>query len=94
MKKTVRITIEKEFEIDIDDSLLTEESLKEFSSYMWDATSPHQMFEYVARSCFDGQTTFVEGLGEAVPKHMKKFSENAVITFNMTYEDTEVEIVS
>ena len=32
MKKNVRVIITKEFEIDIDDSHLTEESLKEFSS--------------------------------------------------------------
>ena len=94
MKKTVRITIEKEFEIDIVDTLLTEEAMKEFSSYMWEVTEPSELFEYVARSCFDEQSTHIEGLGKVVPKYMKQFNEKAVITFNNTYEDIETEIVN
>ena len=91
MKKTVRITLTKEFEIDIDDSHLTEESLKEFSSYMF-MVDKDGLFKYVARSCFDEDRVFVEGVGEAIPYYADK-DESTVIQFKYLFYDSETEII-
>ena len=62
--KTVRVTIEREIEITIPDNLLTEESLKEFSSYLFDVEQVDDLFKYAAESLFDNNDDYVEGLGQ------------------------------
>ena len=91
MKKNVRVIITKEFEIDIDDSHLTEESLKEFSSCIFKADIDG-LFKYTARKCFSEDSCFVEGIGEATSIYYKK-EENTMITFNCIYEYSEEEFV-
>jgi len=56
------------FTVEIDESKLTEEFLTEFSSYMWPATEPRDIIEWLgnlyARGVIDGSDTFIEGLGK------------------------------
>lgn len=79
MKKTVRVTITKEIEIDIPDEMLTDDAIMEFSSYMSHIDSVDELFEfagqYVARLDMD----FVEGIGE--------------VQYTEFYEDVETEIL-
>ena len=64
MKKTVRVTIEKEIEVEIPDSHLTPEYLVVFSETMWDVEEPDDLFRYAARHIAYYGDLFIEGLGE------------------------------
>lgn len=79
MKKTVRVVITKEIEIDIPDEMLTDDAIMEFSSYMSHIDSVDELFEfagqYVARLDMD----FVEGIGK--------------VQYTEFYEDVETEIL-
>ena len=63
MKKTVIVTIEKEIELDIPDELLTDECLKEFSSYMHPVDSLEDLFEHAGQCVARFDQSFVEGIG-------------------------------
>ena len=49
MKKTVIVTITKSIEVDISDEMLTEDHLKDFSSYMFHVSTPNELFEHAAQ---------------------------------------------
>ena len=51
MKKTILVTITKEIEVNILDEMLTDEYLKEFSSYMFPVDSIEELFEHAAICC-------------------------------------------
>lgn len=98
MKKTIRVIIEKEIEIDIADERLTPEAIEEFESYMFTLDDfgkdkVKDLFYYVASQVFDEQATHVDGVGEAVQDYMKQFNSNAVILFNTVSEEREMEVV-
>lgn len=80
MKKTVRVTITKEIEIDISDEMLTDDAIMEFSSCISHIDSVDELFEfagqYVARLDMD----FVEGIGQVV--------------YTELFEDVETEVLS
>ena len=63
MKKTVLVTITKEIEVDIPDEVLTEEYLKEFSSYMFPVYSIEELFEHAAQYVARFDRDYVEGIG-------------------------------
>lgn len=87
MKKLVKVVYEKEIEVEIDDKLLTEDALKEFSSYMWQ-TDVNGLFQYAAKCAFSGDS-FIEGLGPACSKYFVK--EGANVKYEVIYEDdTEI----
>ena len=79
MKKTVIVTIEKEIEVDIPDELLTEEYLKEFSSYMFHATSADDLFEHAGQYVARFDRSFVEGLGEVGYTELHEHIETEVL---------------
>ena len=62
--KTVRVTIEREIEITIPDNLLTEESIKEFSDYIFVVEQADDVFKYAAECLFNNNDDYVEGLGQ------------------------------
>lgn len=95
MKKTVRVTIEKEIEIDIDDALLTQGALAEFESYMFQLDSSDKVsdvFKYVATQVFEDDCMFVEGFGEARPDRYVKQTDTKIV-FNVVDEERYAEIV-
>jgi len=77
MKKTVRVTIETEIEVDINDDDLTAEAVKEFQDGMFYIDGPDDLFKYAGTQFAQFGAIRIEGLGEV------KFAEN---TFDSTAE--------
>ena len=68
VKKTVRVVIEKEVEIELMPSMFGDKSvdeyLKEFSSYMWEVESIDDIIKYAARMvAYYGDGNQHDGLG-------------------------------
>jgi len=101
MKKTIRVTITKEFEIDIKDQCIGEESIEEFETHLFTLDEygcllghkQNELFCYVARMIFDGDMALVEGIGEAVPSLYCKVGERHDINFKCVDEDIQTEII-
>jgi hypothetical protein len=100
MKKTVRVTITKDIEIDIDDDCLTEEAIIGFEGCMFDLDEYgdvnkkiENLFCYTAKEVFDTNSTFIVGVGYAIQDYMKKFSAEAEIIFNYNHGKIESKIV-
>lgn len=54
MKKKVTITVEAEYEIEIDDKLVSEEGLQAWSEILFDVDSPEDLFEFVGTMLIKG----------------------------------------
>lgn len=54
MKKKVKITVEAEYEIEIDDRLVAEDGLKAWSEILFDVDSPDDLFEHVGTMLMKG----------------------------------------
>lgn len=80
MKKTVRVTITKEIEIDISDEMLTDDALEEFSSYMFQVDSVEELFEHAGQYIARFDESFVEGIGK--------------VSYTEIYEDVETEVLT
>jgi hypothetical protein len=103
VKHKVSVTIEKEYDIEIDDNILTHEFVKEFESYMFelDGTDFEEkvgnLFEYAARQLAHGEEHFVEGIGQIASvrtvSFKRKEGEKIAVVWNDTYESTDTEIV-
>lgn len=96
MKKTVRVTIEREFVIDIPDHLLTPENIAEFEGSMWHLESEdkrEELFEYVAR-CAAYEHPYAEGMGYFGTERMKARADNPkdFIVVDELYDFAEMEI--
>lgn len=63
MKKTILVTITKEIEVDLPDEMLTEDYLKEFSSFMFYTESQDDLFRYAAQYVARFNNSNVEGVG-------------------------------
>lgn len=101
MKRTVKVTIEKEFEIDIPEILLTPQHIKDFNSYIGlDADVEDiedcqaELFRFVARLAAYGYDD-AEGMGPMGSEYMKKYAKQPeyFITLDETYDDAEAEIL-
>ena len=79
MKKTVIVTIEKEIELDIPDELLTDEYLKEFSSYMHPVDSLEDLFEHAGQYVARLDQSFVEGIGNVGYTELHEHIETEVL---------------
>ncbi len=79
MKKTVIVTIEKEIEVDIPDEMLTEEYLKEFSSYMYHVDSVEDLFEHAGQYVARIDQSFVEGIGHVGYTELHEHIETEVL---------------
>lgn len=97
MKKTVRVIIEKEIEIDIPDVCLTDENISQFEGYMFELETEDKreaLFEYVARMAAQGYDE-AEGLGQLGSKYMREYARQPAhfIVTKITVDDMETEIV-
>jgi hypothetical protein len=97
MKRTVRVTIEKEFDIDIPDHLLSDENIQGFEDFMWEIEEEDKregLFKYAAR-CKAYDWDFAEGLGYIGEAHMRVFmkSPESYIVVSEKYDDCDEEIV-
>ncbi len=88
MKKTVRVTIEKEIEINLPDEVASEEFLNSFSEVMWPVDSVDDISEYVAKQITEYGNTFVEGVGKA-----SSWDSGAAIKYKVVYEDVCCDIL-
>jgi hypothetical protein len=95
MKRTVMVTITKEFEIEIPDDRLTPEALAEFSAYMFDVDDPNEMFHLAAEQVGNYGEVYVEGLGQLGEEYMRgRPGYENMIVYRETFAETESEIVS
>lgn len=87
MKKTVRVTIEKEYEIELAPEVLTQEFIDEFQSYMFKLSGEDledkqdSLFQFAAKQIAQ-DCLFVEGVGKA-----ENYLYN--IPSNVVYKETE-----
>ena len=97
MKKTVRVTIEKEIEIeltpDVFGSLTIEEYLDEFSTILWPVNSIDEVFKYAAGMIAVAGEGSYDMLGPVGRQDTENNGESWV-KFKIVYEDREMEIVS
>jgi hypothetical protein len=103
MKKTVCVTIEKEYEIELGDSVLTQEFINEFESYMFeldgDTLEEKQgsLFEFAARQLAIGEEYFIEGIGNIASVRTvdfkRKQGDKIVVVWDDKYENIEAEVV-
>lgn len=91
--KTVRVVIEREIEIMIPDGFLTDENLKNFSSYMFKIDSIDGLFEYAATCVFENEDVYIKGLGKAKWRDTCSVIKPDDILYDQVYEDIEATIV-
>lgn len=90
MKKTVRVTIEKELEIDIPDEMLTPEHVAAFSQTMWEINGPDELFGHAARQIAYYGAHFVEGIGKC--EHAPA-SDAETASFRELLDECETEVL-
>lgn len=103
MIKTVRVMIEKEYEISLSPELLTQEFVTEFESYMFDLEGDtledkqNKLFEFAARQLAQGEEQFIEGLGPVASVRTIRFKQDGGKKINVVWDDTvddmEAEVV-
>lgn len=79
MKKTVRVIIEKDIEVEIDDDKLSDEFIALFESFMWPVDGTDDLFEYAARQHALYDITFIDGLGPVNLKEKSMETEEFIV---------------
>lgn len=96
IKKVVRVTVEKDIEIELTPELFgeisLEEYLEEFSSSLWEAYL-NEVFKYAARCAFTGGGYSEDGLGLIARKSLCYPRAPGVI-FTVIEDSSEEEIIS
>lgn len=102
MKRTVRVTIEKEYEIELKDEILTQKHVDDFEQSFWelDGYSLEEklsnLFEVAALRLAQGEERFIEGLGPCMSIFVKQYKPDADkmnVFYEETVDDIETEIV-
>lgn len=95
MKRTVKVTIEKEYEIELDASLLTDEYVKEFESYMYKLEGNSfdekidSLHRYAAESLAQwGDNAHIEGVGYPKWRDAGKYYEDDKV-YHVIYHPTD-----
>jgi hypothetical protein len=91
-KKTMRVTITKEIEVEINDECLTPEWLAAFTETMFEIEGPVEMFGYVAGHIARFGNSFIEGVGPASTRYAVA-PANARVLWRELSEDVEAEEV-
>lgn len=63
MKKTFSVQITKIVEVEVPDKVLTDDQIKEFSSFMFPVSGEEDILQYVAQSVAVYEDGYVEGVG-------------------------------
>lgn len=92
MKKTVRVTIEKEIEIDIPDHMLTPEYKADFESGLWKYEDENELFTYAARMAAGQGDGHYEGLG-FLGYRLAQYIATPDVRFEILYDDLETEVL-
>lgn len=104
MKRTVRVTIEKEYDIELADEVLTEEHVKMFESAFWELDGNtfeekrDDLFKVAAHQISRGEYEFVEGIGYCCPAvsvaYKRQYSDkNIVVVYEELTDYTDAEFV-
>ena len=91
--KIIKVVIEREIMVSIPDECLTEDYLKDFSSYMFDVENEDDLFKYAATQLFDNQDQYIEGLGEAKWKGTHKEIKSDDVLYEQVDSNIECEII-
>jgi len=95
MKKTVRVTIEKEYEIELTPEVLTQEFIDEFESYMFELSGEdleekqESLFKFAATQA-GYNPSFIEGLGKA---ENELYGRPANVVYKQIEEWIDMEVV-
>ena len=93
LKKTIRVTIEKEITIEFPDNMLTPEYLQQFRSGLWPVESIDDVFKYAAREAADGGLGYEhDGLGLLNP-HCSTYPKVPDVKVWFHDEDYQEEII-
>jgi len=91
MKRKVTVITENEYEIEIDDELLTEESLNEFSSTIFKVDDIDELFETSAYQIdYCNGECFIEGLGQAREYYNK--GKDVKVRYKLIHEEFSVNV--
>jgi hypothetical protein len=98
MKKIIRVTLEKEIEIELNHDeffhgMTEKEYLEEFSKTFWDVKSMDDVYKYAAEMVAIHGSGFYEGIGEIVSYYLinnKKYAGS----YRELNSDVEVDIYS
>lgn len=87
------VTTEKEIIIEVNEDVINQKFLEEFSSYMWGVDSVGEIVEHVASQAAHYEDCFIEGVGE-YPKAWERDSNlsNQGVHIVEISEDTVVEV--
>jgi hypothetical protein len=94
VKKSVIVHTEKHYEIDIADSVLTQEFIDGFEKYMWELggftleQKHNDLFAYAARMLAQGEEYFIEGIGKIASVHTVKFKQDRGDKIDVVWNDT------
>ena len=96
MKRKIRVTMEKDIEIEIMPSMFIgmteEEYLKEFSETFWTVNNMDDIFKFAAKVAAVHGRGEEEGLGMLEPKHMKGMCK-ADVYYGELVEDITAEFI-
>jgi hypothetical protein len=92
IKKTIRVTIVKDLQIEIINERLTPEALKEFSDAIYGVSDPLEVFECAAQQIARFEPTFVEGIGPARPYYSSD-KDGIAVRWTEVNEEIETEEV-
>lgn len=100
MKRIVKVTIEKEYEISIPESSLTHDEIEAFEQSFWELDADdyegkvNKLFEAAAYQLANGEEYFVEGIGPCSSVFTANLRDKSpVVVYELLDEFTETEIV-
>lgn len=103
MKKTVKVVKEFEYEIEIIENLLTQQFVDEFEKSFWELDGEDfedkisNLFEVAAYQLANGESSFIEGLGDCSSKQMLQYrtaqGKKYNVVYDNKYEETETEVI-
>jgi len=88
----VKAIIEKEMVVKIDDSIITEEWMKGFSSYMFQIEDNEELLEHVAHCILVNDDNFCEGVGPLSYHNKEKNIKESGVSISKSADYTEFEI--
>ena len=92
----VKMLVEKEMAVTIDDSIVNDKWFEDFSSYMFYIDSPEDLCEHIGHNVMFNGTDFVEGVGQLgayTPKENMKDMGVSISRVDEIAEEFEVEEV-
>lgn len=90
----VKMLVEKEMTVAIDNSVINDKWFEDFSSYMFHIDSAEELCEHIGHNVMFNDTDFVEGIGQLsayAPKESMKDTGVSISRVDEILEEFEVE---